>query len=67
MTSLLETLDNNETADLISWDAVFLGLCVQKVWEGSLDEHNASNAWASVWKNKMKTSNSVSSNSNIPD
>lgn len=43
-----------------------LCMCVQKAWEGSLDEHNASNTWASVWKNKMKTSNFVSSNS-IPD
>lgn len=35
---------------------------MQKVWEGSLDDHVTSNTWASIWKNKTKTSNSVSSN-----
>lgn len=40
-------------------------MCVQNVWEGSLDDHVTSNTWASIWKNKTKTSNSVSSN-NFP-
>lgn len=34
---------------------------MQKVWERGMDEQLTPDAWASIWKNKTKISNSVSS------
>lgn len=32
---------------------------MQKVWERSMDEQLTPDAWASIWKNKNKITNSV--------